>query len=96
MGLRYALAWLRQVLGVPQAAPWWQWVWRALVLPPEQRPQGWPLLAWLGRHIATVLRAVSVVFNLILEPLRITLRGLDALVALINKPKTTARIERSV
>lgn len=96
MGLRYALAWLRQVLGVPQAAPWWQWVWRALVLPPEQRPQGWPLLAWLGRHIATVLRAVSVVFNLILEPLRITLRGLDALAALINKPKTTARIERSV
>ena len=96
MGLRYALAWLRQVLGVPQAAPWWQWVWRALVLPPEQRPQGWPLLAWLGRHIATVLRAVSVAFNLILEPLRITLRGLDALAALINKPKTTARIERSV
>ena len=96
MGLRYALAWLRQVLGVPQAAPWWQWVWRALVLPPEQRPQGWPLLAWLGRHIATVLRAVSVAFNLILEPLRITLRGLDAVAALINKPKTTARIERSV
>ena len=96
MGLRYALAWLRQVLGVPQAAPWWQWVWRALVLPPEQRPQGWPLLAWLGRHIATVLRAVSVVFNLILEPLRMTLRGLDAVAALINKPKTTARIERSV
>ena len=96
MGPQYALAWLRQVLGVPQAAPWWQWVWRALVLPPEQRPQGWPLLAWLGRHIATVLRAVSVVFNLILEPLRMTLRGLDALAALINKPKTTARIERSV
>ena len=96
MGPQYALAWLRQVLGVPQAAPWWQWVWRALVLPPEQRPQGWPLLAWLGRHIATVLRAVSVVFNLILKPLRITLRGLDALAALINKPKTTARIERSV
>lgn len=45
---QYALAWLRQVLGVPQATPWWQWVWRALVLPPEQRPQEWPLLAGWG------------------------------------------------
>ena len=49
MGPQYALAWLRQVLGVPQAAPWWQWVWRALVLPQSSAPRGgrcWP--GWGG------------------------------------------------
>lgn len=85
--------WLRDVLGVPLAAPWWQWLWRALVLPPAQRPQGWPVLAFFGRTIASVFKALGAVIYMALWPLRLILFGLEALAALINKANVAPRVD---
>lgn len=69
--LATALDWIRRTWGVASGAPWWHWLWYAVVLPPSQRPQGWPLLRRLGRAIAWMLRMVGAAFLVVFWPVRV-------------------------
>lgn len=93
--LATALDWIRRTWGVASGAPWWHWLWFAVVLPPSQRPQGWPLLRHLGRAIAWMLRMVGAAFLAVFWPVRVLMRLLDALALRIDGPALGERIDRT-
>lgn len=90
------LVWLRRTLGVAPAAPWWHWLWHLFVLPRHQRPQGWPVLAFIERMLMRLFDAVGALLWLALWPVRALMRGLDAFAAQLDGQAISARVDEAV
>ena len=89
------VSWLRSTWGVAPGAPWWHWLWLALVLPPHQRAQGWPLLRWLGRCLAWQGRVLYALALMLFWPVRVLMRAMDALAERLDRPALGERIDRA-